>query len=80
MDSRLLDILVCPATKGKLVLKQTEKSTDKGTDKSTETCTELWSRSAGLAYPVTDGIPCMVESKARTLSNEEIASIKEKKT
>lgn len=63
MDSRLLDILVCPATKGKLVLKGEE----------------LWSRSAGLGYPITDGIPRMVESEARTLSNEEIASLKEDK-
>lgn len=61
MDSRLLDILVCPATKGKLALKGEE----------------LWSQSAGLAYPITDGIPRMVESEARTLSNEEIASLKE---
>jgi len=61
MDSRLLDILVCPATKGKLVLRGEE----------------LWSRSAGLAYPITEGIPRMVESEARALSNEEIASLKE---
>jgi len=59
MDNRLLDILVCPATKGKLVLKDTE----------------LWSRSAGLAYPIKDGIPRMVEGEARTLSNEEIESL-----
>lgn len=63
MDSRLLDILVCPATKGKLVLKGTE----------------LWSRSAGLAYPIIDGIPRMVESEARALSGEEVRSLKEKK-
>lgn len=60
MDKRLLDILVCPATKGKLVLKGDE----------------LWSRSAGLAYPVTDGIPHMVESEARALTSEEIESLK----
>jgi len=63
LDKRLLDILVCPATKGKLVLKGDE----------------LWSRSAGLAYPIQDGIPQMVEGEARTLSNEEIASIKDDK-
>lgn len=63
MDKRLLDILVCPATKGKLIVKGDE----------------LWSRSAGLAYPVQDGIPQMVESEARALTNEEIASIKEDK-
>jgi len=63
LDKRLLDILVCPATKGKLVLKGDE----------------LWSRSAGLAYPIQNGIPQMVESEARTLNNEEIASIKDEK-
>ncbi len=63
MDKRLLDILVCPATKGKLVMKGDE----------------LWSRSAGLAYPIQNGIPQMVEGEARPLSNEEIASIKDEK-
>jgi len=62
MDKRLLDILVCPSTKGKLILKGEE----------------LWSRSAGLAYAIKDGIPQMIESEARTLSNEELESIKEK--
>ncbi len=61
MDKRLLDILVCPATKGKLKLRGEE----------------LWSRSAGLAYPIVDGIPKMVEGEARTLSNEEIGSMKD---
>lgn len=60
MDKKLLDILVCPATKGKLILRGEE----------------LWSRSAGLAYPIQDGIPQMIEAEARQLSNEEIASIK----
>jgi len=63
MNKRLLDILVCPATKGKLVLQGDE----------------LWSRSAGLAYPIQDGIPQMVEGEARALSNEEIALIKDEK-
>lgn len=104
MDKRLLDILVCPATKGKLVLKGTEppagitpagieqdqkeihgdsspdQSQDKTEDKVENVAQvelELWSRSAGLAYPVIDGIPHMVENEARTLTNEEIASLKE---
>jgi len=63
LDRRLLDILVCPATKGKLVLKGDE----------------LWSRSAGLAYPVKDGIPQMVEGEARALTTEEVLSIKDDK-
>ena len=59
MDKRLLDILVCPITKGKL-LKQND---------------ELWSRQAALAFPIRDGIPVMLEEEARTLSNEEIEEL-----
>jgi len=61
MDTRLLDILVCPVTKGKLV-----KHAD-----------ELWSRQAGLAYPVRDNIPVLLENEARQLSQEELESLKE---
>ncbi|AIR91583.1 Trm112 family protein [Pseudomonas cremoricolorata] len=57
MDTKLLDILACPITKSPLKL-----STDK---------TELISKSAGLAYPIRDGIPVMLESEARTLTDEE---------
>jgi len=53
MDHRLLDILVCPVTKGPLQY-----------DKARQ---ELVSRSAGLAYPIRDGIPVMLESEARRL-------------
>jgi uncharacterized protein YbaR (Trm112 family) len=53
MDHRLLDILVCPVTKGPLEY-----------DKARQ---ELISRSAGLAYPIRDGIPIMLESEARRL-------------
>lgn len=53
MDSRLLDILVCPVTKGPLEY-----------DKARQ---ELISRSAGLAYPIRDGIPVMLEAEARRL-------------
>lgn len=56
MDKRLLDILVCPVTKGKVI-----KHGD-----------ELWSTQAALAYPVKDGIPVMLESEARSLSLEEV--------
>jgi len=58
MDTRLLELLVCPVTKGPL-----EFDRDK---------MELRSRSARLAYPVRDGIPVMLESEARTLSDEEL--------
>lgn len=56
MDKKLLDILVCPITKGKLL-----KRGD-----------ELWSRQASLAFPVRDGIPVMLEEEARALNLEEI--------
>ncbi|MBD1550352.1 Trm112 family protein [Pseudomonas typographi] len=57
MDTKLLDILACPITKGPLKL-----SEDK---------TELISKGAGLAYPIREGIPVMLESEARTLSDDE---------
>ncbi len=58
MDTRLLELLVCPVTKGPL-----EYDRDKQ---------ELISRSARLAYPVRDGLPVMLESEARPLSDEEL--------
>lgn len=58
MDSKLLDILVCPVTKGPLVY-----------DKKTQ---ELISCSARLAYPVRDDIPVMLEDEARTLTSDEV--------
>ncbi len=61
MDKRLLDILVCPVTKGPLILKDNE----------------LWSRGAALAYPVKDGIPVMLEAEARQLTIEEADSVKD---
>ncbi|MFN3630470.1 MAG: Trm112 family protein [Casimicrobiaceae bacterium] len=58
MDAKLLEILVCPVTKGPLVY-----------DRERE---ELLSRSARLAYPIRDGIPVMLEEEARPLTDEEI--------
>jgi uncharacterized protein len=58
MDKKLLELLVCPVTKGPL---------DWDRERS-----ELVSRSARLAYPVRDGIPVMLEVEARTLSDEEL--------
>jgi uncharacterized protein YbaR (Trm112 family) len=58
MDTKLLELLVCPVTKGPL-----EEARERH---------ELISRSARLAYPVRDGIPIMLESEARTLSDEEL--------
>jgi hypothetical protein len=58
MDTRLLELLVCPVTKGPLELHKEHQ--------------ELWSRSARLAYPMRDGIPVLLETEARTLSDEEL--------
>ena len=61
MDTRLLELLVCPVTKGPLEFDREKQ--------------ELISRSARLAYPVRDGIPVMLESEARTLSDEELEAL-----
>ena len=61
MDTKLLELLVCPVTKGPL---------DYVREKD-----ELVSRSARLAYPVRDGIPIMLESEARTVREEELAAL-----
>jgi hypothetical protein len=58
MDPKLLDLLVCPVTKGALVY-----------DKAGQ---QLISVQAGLAYPIRDGIPVMLEEEARKLTPEEI--------
>ena len=53
IDPRLLEILVCPITKGPLEYDRVAG--------------ELISRRAGLAFPVRDGIPIMLPEEARTL-------------
>jgi hypothetical protein len=53
VDPRLLEILVCPVTRGPL-----EYDRDAG---------ELISRSANLAYPIRDGVPIMLAEEAREL-------------
>jgi uncharacterized protein YbaR (Trm112 family) len=58
MDAKLLEILVCPVTKGPLIY-----------DKARQ---ELISKSAHLAYPIKDGIPVMLEEEARKLTPEEV--------
>jgi len=58
MDTRLLELLVCPVTKGTLEYDREKQ--------------ELVSRSARLAYPVRDGIPVLLENEARTLTDEEL--------
>ena len=57
MDPKLLEMLVCPVTKGPLVYDRDKQ--------------ELVSKSARLAYPIRDGIPVMLEEEARRLAPEE---------
>lgn len=57
MDPNLLDILVCPVSKAPL---EWDKERN-----------ELVCRPSGLAYPIRDGIPVMLESEARTLTTDE---------
>ena len=58
MDAKLLELLVCPVTKGPLDYDRERQA--------------LISRSARLAYPVRDGIPVLLEDEARALSDEEL--------
>ena len=62
VDPKLLEILVCPITKTDLVYKCEAK--------------ELWSKASGLAFPVRDGIPILLEDQARSLTPEEQQSLK----
>ena len=57
VDPRLLEILVCPLTKGPLTLDRERQ--------------ELVSAEAGLAYPIRDGIPIMLIDEARRLDEED---------
>jgi uncharacterized protein YbaR (Trm112 family) len=57
MDPKLLELLVCPVTKGPLRF-NAQRS-------------ELLSLSARLAYPVRDGIPILLEQEARAITDEE---------
>ncbi len=58
MDKNLLEIIVCPVTKGPLIY-----------DKENQ---ELISKSARLAYPIRNNIPIMLEEEARQISEEEM--------
>lgn len=57
MDSKLLDILVCPLCKGPLVYKKAEQ--------------ELICKADRLAFPIRDDIPVMLEDEARRLAETE---------
>ncbi|MGU3496181.1 Trm112 family protein [Xanthobacteraceae bacterium A53D] len=58
VDPKLLEILVCPITKGPLDYDRARQ--------------ELVSRSARLAYPIRDGIPIMLADEARRLDESEV--------
>lgn len=58
MDKKLLEILVCPVTKGPLIYDREKQ--------------EMISCSARLAYPIRDDIPVMLEEEARTLTEAEV--------
>jgi len=55
LDPKLLEILVCPVTKGPLEYDRERQ--------------ELISRKAKLAYPIRDGIPIMLQDEARKLED-----------
>jgi len=57
LDKKLLAILVCPVSKAPLEYDQERE--------------ELWCKASGLAYPVRDGIPVMLEEQARQLTADE---------
>lgn len=64
IDRKLLDLLVCPVTKGVLHYDHEAQ--------------ELVSVTAKVAYPIRDSIPIMLIEEARELSDEELARIRAK--
>jgi hypothetical protein len=61
-DPKLLEILICPVTRTTLRYDSERQ--------------ELISRAAGLAYPIRDGVPVMLASEARELTDEERDGLK----
>ena len=57
MDKKLFDILACPLCKGNLHYRNND--------------TEIICRPCGMAFPIDNGIPIMLENKARTLTTDE---------
>ncbi|MDX5364098.1 MAG: Trm112 family protein [Pseudazoarcus pumilus] len=64
MESRLLDILVCPLCKGPLDYLREEQ--------------ELVCKADRLAFPIRDGIPVMLEDEARAMSAEEVEAVRKR--
>jgi uncharacterized protein len=61
LDKELLEILVCPVSKTPLIWN--------------DSTGELLCKASGLAYPVRDGIPVLLEEEARPLSDEELRKL-----
>lgn len=64
MESRLLDILVCPLCKGPLDILREEQ--------------ELVCKADRLAFPIRDGIPVMLEDEARAMTAEEVEAVRKR--
>lgn len=60
-DKRLLEVLACPVSKSPLIWNESRQ--------------ELQCKASGLAYPVRDGIPVLLEVEARSLSDEELRQL-----
>lgn len=58
VDPKLLELLVCPFTKTRLVYDASKR--------------ELLSKAAGLAFPIRNGVPLMIEDAARKLTDEDL--------
>lgn len=65
LNPNLLEVLVCPVSKTKLVYDKTSQ--------------ELISTAANLAFPVRDGIPVMLEEEARQITAEEAEKYRKQK-
>ena len=64
VSPRLLEMLVCPLTKATLIYD--------------EKAQELISNTAGLAYPIRNGIPIMLVDEARTIDEDKAAHLKQR--
>jgi uncharacterized protein YbaR (Trm112 family) len=62
MDTKLLEILVCPLCKSPLIYRKTEQ--------------ELICKADRLAFPIQDDIPVMLADEARKLTPEEIERLR----
>ncbi|MEZ7817993.1 MAG: hypothetical protein ACI8RT_001255 [Candidatus Azotimanducaceae bacterium] len=61
MDSKLLELLVCPVNKTSLIYMREQQ--------------ELWCRVSKLAYPISDGIPTLLPDEARQLTNADLEQL-----